>query len=297
MSSRIIRVFPRRTSLTPTDSMAFVGDPPLFRPEADEVHISATFTWDLQEAQRLVDAWKQYYNDVQIGGPALDAKPNGFISGMYVKQGVSFTSRGCNNNCSWCLVPKREGELTLLNDFAEGYIVNDNNFLQCPASHRAKVYQMLNRQSRGAVFAGGLQALLTTDDIAEELRGLRKIGHIFLAADTGAALGPLERAVKRLSWLRSETEIARKRPAQRLHCYALIGYGNEAPSEDDTEEEAQEKLNAAEQRLRRIWEIGATPFAQLYQPADHWIDYSQDWKNLARTWQRPALMMRVMGSK
>jgi len=28
---RIIRVFLRRTALTPTDGMAFVGDPPMFR--------------------------------------------------------------------------------------------------------------------------------------------------------------------------------------------------------------------------------------------------------------------------
>jgi len=45
---KIVRVFPRRTTATPTDEMAFVGDPPppAFRPEADEVHISCTFTWD-----------------------------------------------------------------------------------------------------------------------------------------------------------------------------------------------------------------------------------------------------------
>ena len=33
---KIIRVFPRRTSLTPVDDMAFVGNPPMLRPEADE---------------------------------------------------------------------------------------------------------------------------------------------------------------------------------------------------------------------------------------------------------------------
>ena len=34
---RIARVFPRRTSATPDSRLAFVGDPPLFLPEADEV--------------------------------------------------------------------------------------------------------------------------------------------------------------------------------------------------------------------------------------------------------------------
>ena len=55
---RIVRVFPRRTSATPTDDLAFVGDPPLFLPEADEVHVSCTFTWDRAEARRLLDKVK-----------------------------------------------------------------------------------------------------------------------------------------------------------------------------------------------------------------------------------------------
>ncbi len=50
---RLIRVFPRRTSLTPTDSMSFIGDPPTILPEADEVHVSVTFTWDINEGHLL----------------------------------------------------------------------------------------------------------------------------------------------------------------------------------------------------------------------------------------------------
>ena len=68
----LIRVFPRRTKWTPTDDMAFVGDPPMMRPDADEVHVSCTFTWDIPEARRLFHAWKQYYGRVDVGGPAFD---------------------------------------------------------------------------------------------------------------------------------------------------------------------------------------------------------------------------------
>ena len=79
----VIRVFPRRTALTPTDDMAFVGDPPMMRPEADEVHVSCTFTWDKAKAFRLYEAWGQYYPDVRIGGPAInDNEVNGFVAGM-----------------------------------------------------------------------------------------------------------------------------------------------------------------------------------------------------------------------
>ena len=41
--ARIIRVFPRRTAATPVDDLAYVGLP-FFWSEADEVHISVTFT-------------------------------------------------------------------------------------------------------------------------------------------------------------------------------------------------------------------------------------------------------------
>jgi hypothetical protein len=61
-SIKIIRVFPRRTKFTPIDDFAFVGDPPMNKPFADEVHISCTFTWDIPAASRLLYAWGQYYD-------------------------------------------------------------------------------------------------------------------------------------------------------------------------------------------------------------------------------------------
>jgi len=66
-----IRVFPRRTQWTPADRLAFVGDPPQVppAPPAAEVHISVTFTWDREEAERLRKAWGQFYEVVKIGGP------------------------------------------------------------------------------------------------------------------------------------------------------------------------------------------------------------------------------------
>ena len=55
---RIARVFPRRTSMTPTDDLAFVDCPPplLALPEIDEVHVSVAFSWDMQKAEQLAEA-------------------------------------------------------------------------------------------------------------------------------------------------------------------------------------------------------------------------------------------------
>jgi hypothetical protein len=263
---RVIRVFPRRTTLTPIDDMAFVGDPGLFRPDADEVRVSCTFTWDLAEARRLAAAWGQYYPVVRLGGPAFDSKPNGFEPGMYVREGVTFTSRGCNNNCPWCLVPKREGRLTQYEQIPEGHIINDNNFLQCDRLHRLRVYEMLDKQRRGATFAGGIDCRLVTGQIAAEFQSIR-INEIFLAADTAQSLEPLERAVEKIGYL----------GRQKLRCYVLLAHNGEA-------------IEQAEQRLERCWQIGVLPFAQVNPPADSRIQYPQEWRTLQRTWTRPAAM-------
>ncbi len=268
----ILRVFPRRTSFTPVDEYAFVGDPPMIRPEADEVHISCTFTWDREEAIRLLQAWAQFYPSVMLGGIAISQGYDGFIPGRYIKHGVTFTTRGCNNQCPWCLVPEREGKLRLLDrhQIIPGHIIQDNNLLQAPRWHIERVFEMLRKQRRAVSFPGGLDATLLSDRMAEELRGL-SIDQVFLAADTDGSLRPLEKAIEQLSCL----------GRNKLRCYVLLAY----------EGESMEKGLA---RLIRVWELGAMPFAQLYQPPDRYIQYSKEWRGLARTWSRPAAMKTVM---
>jgi hypothetical protein len=130
-----------------------------------------------------------------------------------------------------------------------------------------RVFAMLKVQRRAVVFAGGLDATLVNDWVAEELRGLR-IHEVFLACDTKGAIKSLKRAVGKLSFL----------PRRKLRCYVLIAFG------DETIEQARD-------RLEEVWEAGCLPFAQLYQPPDRYITYSADWKALAREWSRPAAMI------
>ena len=203
----ILRVFPRRTSYTPVDDMAFIGDPPLDRPEVDEVHISCVFSWDKPEAERLKLAWGQYYPVVKVSGPAYADPGNGFTPGFYLKQGITVTSRGCNNNCPWCLVPEREGTIREL-PICPGRKVQDNNLLQCSPDHIDKVFDMLRGQSR-IEFTGGLDARLITPGIADKLRGL-KIEQIFLACDTEEAIKPLRKALRLLQFTR-----------HKVRCYVL----------------------------------------------------------------------------
>ena len=264
---RVIRVFPRKTAMTPTDDYAFIGDPPMFLPPADEAHISCAFTWDKPEAQRLAQAWGQYY-PTKLGGCAFGSPANGFLPGMYVRRGVIVTSRGCNNQCPWCLVPEREGKLREI-QIHSGSNILDNNILQCSKGHIRQVFDMLRTQ-HSIHFSGGLDARLLTDSIVGDLRSLR-IKQLFFACDYKEAIKPLERAQRKLEGFTQN----------QLRCYTLLAYKGET-------------LSQALERLTAVWELGFMPFAQLYQPPGEYIDYSREWRQLAWVWSRPAAMKAVM---
>ena len=268
---KVIRVFPRRTHMTPKDRYAFIGDPPLIRPDADEVHISCTFTWDIPEAERLYKAWSQYYPVVKIGGPVYGLNGD-FVSGKYIKSGVTFTSRGCNNQCPWCLVREREGKLKEIPYFQAGHIIQDNNILQCSISHIQKVFEMLRYQGKPVSFSGGLDSRLVTRDFVDELQTV-PIDQIFLACDTKEAIQRLRKAIELIGL-----------PRQKIRCYVLTKFRE------------SETISEATGRMLDVWEAGAMPFCQLYQPPDKWINYPKEWTQFARTWSRPAAMKSFMKS-
>ena len=69
---KIARVFPRKTNMSPIDRDAYYGLPEMFMPEYNEVHISVTFTWDIEKGYQLQKEWQVVCDKVRIGGPAFD---------------------------------------------------------------------------------------------------------------------------------------------------------------------------------------------------------------------------------
>jgi len=128
---------------------------------------------------------------------------------------------------------------------------------------------MLREQRRAISFPGGLDARLLTDWAVEQLSTL-PIKELFLAADSKGAVPQLREAVDKLGSFKR----------RQLRCYVLIAYGGET-------------IQEATRRLEAVWDIGCLPFAQLFQPPDHYIEYSRKWKVLARTWSRPAAMFAI----
>lgn len=260
----IIRVFPRRTSYTPDDDMAFVGMPPLIIPEHKEIHVSCAFTWDKAYCEELAFQWEGRTNKpVKLGGPAFGSPAEDFIQGMYMKNNIIFTTRGCNNNCPWCCVPKLEGKLKEL-PICEGNIIQDNNFLQASRQHKDKVFEMLKHQ-RAICFKGGLEADLIDEHFINGISEL-KISELWLACDTDARLPEFKKACEKLS----KAGFTR----DKIKCYVL-SYGKDRDRD--------------EARAQAVYEAGAMPFVQLYRDfGDKKTEYSADWNAWARMWQRPA---------
>jgi len=267
LDAEMIRVFVARNKWTPDDALAFVGDPPLFRPgnRKTPVRVSCTFTWHKREAERLARAWALYYDDVKIGGPAY-ADPGGeFVPGRFLKMGCVITSRGCSKKCGWCVVPTHEGEIRELS-IKPGWIVQDNNLLACSEVHIRRVFEMLRQQKRKIFFNGGLDKHFLKD-WHRALFDSIPIGELWFACDVTADLPWLERAAKILDGI----------PLRKRRCYTMIGYDGE-------------NLVDAERRIQRVFELGFMPFCQLYQPDETKL-YPLAWRQVHRKWSRPAAYM------
>ncbi|WP_050739548.1 hypothetical protein [Acetobacterium bakii] len=265
----ILRIFPKKTSYTPEDRLAYYPEgiiqAPMFSlfPKFDEIHISCSFTWDKDYCIKLQEQYQAFTDQpVKVGGPAFVSVAKEFTPGLYLKPNIVFTSRGCNNQCPWCIVPKIEGRLKEL-PICPGNIIQDNNFLQTNRKHKDKVFEMLRAQRR-IQFKGGLQPNLIDDHFIENIRSL-KIDELWLACDTDQSLPAFKKACQML--------VKGGFNREKIKCYVLIG--------DDME--------ANENRLQEVYQTGAMPFAQLLRDFTSCkTEYTKVWNAFARQWQRPA---------
>lgn len=264
-----IRVFPTRTHWTPDDDRVFIGYPPLpeFQPGTPEtpVLISVTFRWDIRLAEKMAQSWRDFYKNVQIGGPAYGDAGGEFTPGLFLREGCTITSRGCVKECGWCVErfnPLRELQIK------PGWIVQDSNLLACSESHIRSVFEMLRGQRRNIFFNGGLDKHFLKD-WHRELFDSIPIGELWFACDVTKDIPWLERAAKILDGI----------PLRKRRCYTMIGYDDES-------------LASAEKRIEKVFDLGFMPYCQLYQPDDHVKVYPQDWRAVRRKWARPAAYMK-----
>lgn len=266
---KIARVFPSKTAMSPDDELAFFTEQPplLTMPEVDEIHISVAFTWDMAKAERMYEYWKAVGVPVKIGGVAYGEKSGAFVPGMYVKRGMTITSRGCPNHCWFCSVWRREGGLTEL-PIKDGYNILDDNILACSDQHVKDVFTMLKRQKKRPVFTGGLEAKILKPWQAEALHELNP-KTMYFAYDTPDDYEPLVQASKLLH------DVGFTWNTHSLGCYCLIGY-------------PKDTFEKAEKRLTDLIKLGYFPYAMLYRDDEGKRDH--EWMKFQREWLRPAIV-------
>lgn len=268
---RIIRVFPRKTKASPDDELAHFGVPDLFC-EADEVHVSVTFTADKQRAEWLAEQWRDVA-PVKVGGVAYGDTSLEFIPGRYIKPGYTITSRGCPRRCWFCGVWKKWPEPNLL-PIVPGHNILDDNLLACPEHHVRAVFDMLRQQNRRVEFTGGLEALALQDYQVDLLASLKPRPNMFFAYDPGDEFETLRSAASRL------LEAGFTRASHRMRVYVLIGF-------------PKDTFDLAEARLQSMVSIGFTPMAMLWQPETPAAEKHRpapEWRAFQRRWARPAII-------
>ncbi|MDD5510624.1 MAG: hypothetical protein PHI12_07440 [Dehalococcoidales bacterium] len=222
--------------------------------EEDNVYVSVAFTWHLPLAHKLCQWNTQAGFRVLAGGPAVELMPHYLADvaevggNMYPlplsrhNPDATFTTRGCIRRCTFCAVPKIEGDFRELNDWIPAPIVCDNNLLASSQKHFDTVIDRL-KVFKGVDFNQGLDARLLNAHHIERLQELR-LPILRFAWDDTSNESVIMDAIARI--------LAAGFPKRRVHCYALFGY-------NDTSEDAL-------YRADKIKEKGIRPFMMRYQP-------------------------------
>lgn len=210
---------------------------------------SIPFTWLLPEAERMA---KQHKGRVVAGGPAVklmgapwadsipDLVPYDTLS--FHNPLATFTTRGCPNRCSFCAVPKIEGEFKQLTSWKHAPVICDNNLLASTKYHFERVIDSLI-PFPVCDFNQGLDARLFTSYHADQLARLKK-PHIRFSWDSIKTEGAVTDAVN----------LCKKYGFRDIGVYVLLGF-------KDTPEDAK-------YRLEKVRSWGLFPNPSRFQPLD-----------------------------
>ena len=114
---------------------------------------------------------------------------------------LGFLTRGCVRECSWCIVPRKEGKLHVVDDIErlcagrKNVVLLDNNFLAAPAAFVTEQLEKAKRLKLRLDFNQALDARLVNEQNARELAETRWIKFIRFSCDTAAMLPHVKNAV------------------------------------------------------------------------------------------------------
>jgi hypothetical protein len=179
------------------------------------------------------------------------------------KHDMGYSTRGCPRKCPFCVVPKKDGKLRVVNDFAglssgrRRLILLDGNITAAPMDHFRAVCDDATKAGVELDFSQGLDARLLTDEHAAILRRTKTTKAIHFAFDHLRDEAAVRAAVA--------TMARAGFPASRLMFYVLIGFDSDHA--------------ANMERVEIVRSLGADPFVMPYNRHDPYQRRFARWVN------------------
>lgn len=238
-----------------------VGDPgPLLTTGYDKVYLSVIFSWDAPRARDIAVRVK-HNSDVECGGPGMTLlaewwrRETGLEAHVGLDQRferfpgayrMTFSSRGCDVGCSFCLVPLIEGkEYTLYWDFQPASMLADNNLSALPVEFQEHVIKRYQETGTRLVDANSGFEPMTFDEGTYHRWKPVIHGPWRFAFDEQRERAQVERTM----------DILKGEAARRKQVYVLVG---------------NEPIESCYERAETVRGLGGEPWCQFFRPLN-WL--------------------------
>lgn len=255
--------------------------------DPDLVYISVLFSWNREQAAGLRtmypnaevvyggigwDLSSVLSPDIELLRPDYDLYPSEYSQG--------YTTRGCVRNCSFCLIPRKEGRIRVVqhpsqfhDDRFNTCMLMDNNFLAAPSAWIRSIFDWFRDQGIKMDMTQGFDIRLLTEEWAGYLKDIRRPTDLRFAWDDTK---DEEIILKGINLLRA----AGFGSGHHISFYILAGFG------DSTFEDALYRCN-------RLRELGIGAFVMPYRDKNYRVKDSRilklaKWANQPTAyWSKP----------
>ena len=116
---------------------------------------------------------------------------------------IGYLTRGCHNNCRWCVVPKKEGHIRpyrgweeLVRPDTDKLVLMDNNILAC--EYGLSQLESLIGSGYQIDLNQGMDARLVNERVANILSRIRWMRYIRFSCDQKSQIAPVKRTIELL---------------------------------------------------------------------------------------------------